>query len=140
MTVRPSNIQINLSIRPVWSEPSLCAQWVAKDPSFLHEDSEDSDQTGRIPRPIWVFAGRTCNFVGFVMRRLTFISLFLVNFSFVYREPVVNQKLHQTTGVVHRINKVITEDIVRTMQFVEVECLAVKANILSKLWFERKTM
>ena len=24
-----------------------CAQWVAKDPSFLHVDSEDSDHTGR---------------------------------------------------------------------------------------------
>ena len=36
-----------------------CAQWVAKDPSFLHADSEDSDQTGRMPRLIWVFAGRT---------------------------------------------------------------------------------
>ena len=46
-------------IRPVWSESSLCAQWVAKDPSFLHADSEDSDQTGRMPRLIWVFAGRT---------------------------------------------------------------------------------
>ena len=48
----------------------LCAQWVAKDPSFLHADNEDSDQTGRMPRLIWVFAGRTCHFVGFVMRRL----------------------------------------------------------------------
>ena len=25
-------------------QSSLCGQWVAKDPSFLHEDSEDSDQ------------------------------------------------------------------------------------------------
>ena len=33
-------------------------------------DSEDSDQTGRMPRLICVFAGRTCHFVGFVMRRL----------------------------------------------------------------------
>ena len=24
----------------------LCAQWVAKDPRFLHADSENSDQTG----------------------------------------------------------------------------------------------
>ena len=37
----------------------LCTQWVAKDPSFLHADSEDSDQTGQMPRPIGVFAGRT---------------------------------------------------------------------------------
>ena len=68
--VRPAKTQISLGIRPVWSESSLCAQWVAKDPSFLYADSEDSDQTGRIPRLIWVFAGRTCNFVGFVTRRL----------------------------------------------------------------------
>ena len=28
-------------IRPVWPESSLCSQWVAKDPSFLHVDSEE---------------------------------------------------------------------------------------------------
>ena len=28
--------------RPGWSESSLCAQWVAKDTRFLHEDSENS--------------------------------------------------------------------------------------------------
>ena len=59
MSVRPAKTQISLGIRPVWSESSLCAQWVAKNPSILHADSEDSDQTGRIPRLIWVFAGRT---------------------------------------------------------------------------------
>ena len=68
--VRPAKTEISLGIRPVWSESSLCAQWVAKDPRFLHADSEDSDQTGRMPRLIWVFAGRTCHFVGFAMRRL----------------------------------------------------------------------
>ena len=59
MTVRPAKTQMSLGIHPVWSESSLCAQWVAKDPSFFYEDSEDSDQTGRMPRLIWVFAGRT---------------------------------------------------------------------------------
>ena len=68
MTNRPAKTQISLG--PVWSESSLCAQWVAKNSSFLHADSEDSEQTGRMPRLIWVFAGRTCHFVGFVMRRL----------------------------------------------------------------------
>ena len=58
MSVRPAKTQISLGIRTVWSESSLCAQWVAKDPSFLHADSEDSDQTGRMPRLIWVFARR----------------------------------------------------------------------------------
>ena len=68
--VCPAKTQISLGIRPVWSEYSMCAQWVAKDKCFLHADSEDSDQTGRMPRLIWVFARRTCYVVGFVMRRL----------------------------------------------------------------------
>ena len=29
MTVRPAKTQISLGVRPVWSESSLCAQWVA---------------------------------------------------------------------------------------------------------------
>ena len=41
MTGCPAKTQISLGICPVWSESSLCAQWVAKDPSFLHADSED---------------------------------------------------------------------------------------------------
>ena len=43
-------------------QSSLCAQWVAKDQSFLHADSEDSDQTSRMPRLSRVFAGCTCHF------------------------------------------------------------------------------
>ena len=58
MTVRPVKTQIRLGI-PVWSESSLFAQWVAKDSSFLHADSENSEQTGRMPRLNWVLAGRT---------------------------------------------------------------------------------
>ena len=68
--VRPAKTQISLGFHPVWAESSLCAHWVAKDPSFLHADNEDSDQTRRMPRLIWVFAERTCHFAGFVMRRL----------------------------------------------------------------------
>ena len=68
--MRPVNTQISLGICPVWSESSLYAQWVAKDRSFLYADSKDSDQTGRMPRLIWVFAGWTCHFVGFIMRWL----------------------------------------------------------------------
>ena len=58
--MRPAKTQISLGIFPVWSEPSLCAQWVAQDPSFIQADNEDSDQTGQMPRLIWVFAGRIC--------------------------------------------------------------------------------
>ena len=45
-SVRPAKTQISLGIRPVWSESLMCAQLVAKDPSFLYADSEYSDQAG----------------------------------------------------------------------------------------------
>ena len=44
---------------PSRSESTLYAHWVAKDPSFLHANSKDSDQTGRMLRLIWVSDGRT---------------------------------------------------------------------------------
>ena len=56
MAVRPAKSKISLGICPVWSESLLCAQRVAKDQSPLLADSEDS---GWMPRLIWVFAGRT---------------------------------------------------------------------------------
>ena len=62
--------QISLGICPVWSEASLCAQRVAKDPWFLHADSEDSDQTERMPRFDLSLRWAHSHFVGFVMSRL----------------------------------------------------------------------
>ena len=59
MCVPQAKTQISLGICPVWSESSLCTLWVAKDSMFLHANSENSDQTGRMPMLIWVFAGRT---------------------------------------------------------------------------------
>ena len=57
-------------------------QWVAKDPSLLHADSEDSDQTGRRPRLIWVFAGSTVIFIGFVMRWLIYMIVLKINLTY----------------------------------------------------------
>ena len=68
--VRPAKTQISLGIRPVWSECSLSAWRKLWSLATPWEYGEDSDQTGRMPRLIWVFAGRICHFVGFVMRRL----------------------------------------------------------------------
>ena len=59
ISVHSAKTQIRLDIHPVWSESLLCRQWVAKDPRFLHADSEVSDQTGQMPRLIWVFAAHT---------------------------------------------------------------------------------
>ena len=50
--VRPAKTQISLGIHPVRSESLLCAVWVPKGLSFLHADSEGSNQTGRMPRLI----------------------------------------------------------------------------------------
>ena len=57
--MRPANTQISRGIRPVWSESSL-STWRKFGSLASHwAHSEDSDQTGRMPRLIWVFAGRT---------------------------------------------------------------------------------
>ena len=61
MSVRPAKTQSDQS--------SLCSQWVAKDPRFLQADSEDSDQTGRMPWLIWVFPGRTLTLLVLSCRR-----------------------------------------------------------------------
>ena len=65
-TVCLAKTQISLGIRPVCSESSLSAWRKLRSLATHWAHSEDSDQTGRM----WVFAGRTCHFVGFVMRRL----------------------------------------------------------------------
>ena len=58
-SLRPAKTKISLGIRPVWSESSLCAQWVSKDPSFLHVDSEDwSDWAGAQADPSLGWAHR----------------------------------------------------------------------------------
>ena len=59
VTMRPAKTQISLGIRPVWSEFSLSA-WRSLGSLATHwAHSEDSDQHGRMPRLIWIFAGRT---------------------------------------------------------------------------------
>ena len=68
--VRSAKTQNSLGISPVWSESSLSA-WRKLGSLATHwAHSEDCDQTGRVPRLIWVFAGRTFQYVGFVTRRL----------------------------------------------------------------------
>ena len=79
-------------LRSAWSESSLCAQWVAKGPMFLHAESEDSNQTGWMPRLIWVFAGRTltllvlswCGSVVKSYSTVLFVKFVIVFFSLSY--------------------------------------------------------
>ena len=76
---KPATTQINLGIRPVWSESSLCAHWVAKDPKFLHAGSEDSDQTGRALTLLVLSCRSSCGYVLFgpiVQYVIAFICIF----------------------------------------------------------------
>ena len=66
-SVRRAKTQISLGIRPVWSESSLCAQWVAKDPSFLHGNSEDSIRLGGCPG--WIESSLGPHAILFVLSR-----------------------------------------------------------------------
>ena len=59
MSVHPAKTQISLGIRPVSSEFSLSAWRNLGSWATQRAHSEDSDQTGRMSRLIWVFAGRT---------------------------------------------------------------------------------
>ena len=77
-SLRPAKTQISLCIRPVWSESSLSA-WTNIGSSATHwAHSEDSDQTGRMSRLIWVFAGHKGHSVAFVMRWLIFRNCILI--------------------------------------------------------------
>ena len=59
---------------PVWSEFSLSA-WRKLGSLPTHwAHIEDYDLPGRMPRLIWVFAGRKDHFVGLVMRRLIYFK------------------------------------------------------------------
>ena len=73
--VRPAKTQISLGIHPVWSESSLSARRKLGSLATHWAHREDSDQTGRMPRLIWIFARRTDHFVGFVTRRLIYSGL-----------------------------------------------------------------
>ena len=70
----PVKTKISLGIRPYWSEASLSA-WRNIGPLATHlGHSEYSDQTGWMPRLIWVFIGCTGS-ASFVMLRLKCVSL-----------------------------------------------------------------
>ena len=87
--VRPATTQIILGIRQAWIESSLFT-WRSigsLDSHWAH--SEDSDQTGLLPRLIWVFAGRTGHFVGFVMHRLNWD--FLITIAQLVSEVITKQ-------------------------------------------------
>ena len=113
MNVCPVKTQISLSICPVWSEASPCAQWVAKDPGILHADSEDSDQS----------------FVGFVMRWLIF------NFPFLFS---ANQFETEICCSVEKIQNLRRRKWSKTIVLIKGEC-SLKVYCASK-WRNLQTL
>ena len=105
-------------LRSAWASSqsdqfSLCAYWVAKDPSFLHADSENSDQTGRMLRLIWVFAGRTLilrvlSRSGSIFTILQLLSLPRVNTLLVNGSCTCEQDLQLTFASPH-VNRTIAQ-------------------------------
>ena len=77
--VRPANTQINLGIRPVWSESSLSTWEKLKCLAIIRAHIEASDWSGWISRLTWVFAGRKGHFVDFVMRWLILLCFTCIN-------------------------------------------------------------
>ena len=76
--VRPAKTQISLDIRPVWSESSL-STWRNLGSLATHwAHSEDSDQTGRMPRLIWGFARLTLIWLVLSCRGSFHVVFFLV--------------------------------------------------------------
>ena len=67
--VRPTKTQISLRIRTVLSRSSMSAWRYLASLSIQNALSEDSDQTTRKRRLIWIFAGRTCPKVRFLTLR-----------------------------------------------------------------------
>ena len=68
--------------------------------------SEYSDQTGRTPRLIWVFAGRTCHFVGFIKLWL----YLLLETVFVHKSRLEAQDGENNTGCKERREPVTHRD------------------------------
>ena len=66
--------EISLRIHTVWSLCSLSAWRNITSLVFENAPSDDSDQTARMRRLIWIFAGRTCQKVPFLTLRLNYLN------------------------------------------------------------------
>ena len=77
------------------------SQWVAEDPIFLHADSEDSGQTGRMSRLVWVFAGRRGHFVVLVVCGCVCLCVCVLYGTITLRFRHVHSIQHATSLFLH---------------------------------------
>ena len=74
--VWPAKTQISLYSHPVWQGFRFILLWTARR-LLNHKWSAKTDQTVQMGRLIWVFAGRTWHFAGFIMGWLKYIILLI---------------------------------------------------------------
>ena len=70
--VRPTKTQISLRIRAVWFKSSLSAWRNFTSSAIQKALSEESDQSARMRRLIWILAGRICSTVLLLALRLVY--------------------------------------------------------------------
>ena len=108
--VRPAKIQISLCIRAVWSESSLDTFRIAKDAKNIHAGNEDSNQTARMRRLIWVFVAlmSDCPFphVTVCFISLASIAVFL-DISCLTTDMVIFLTIQTIQAIIHSYNTII---------------------------------
>ena len=103
--LRSAKTQINLGIRPVWSE-SLLSAWRSIWSLATHwVHCKGSDQTVQMPRLIWVFAGRRGHFVGFVVLQLIWWCRFSRYFLQIFQYFILYQHHFLKSGTPWRTIK-----------------------------------
>ena len=95
MTVRPAKTQISLGIRPVWLV--FAVRMKNLGPLTTHW-AQKTDQTGRMPRLIWVFAGRTLIFLVLSCRDSNTI--------FLQRSVLHHDKMTKITIIIRRLGNI----------------------------------
>ena len=97
--MRPAKTQISLRIRAVWLESLLSAWRKFASLAIQKCARKDSDQTARMRRLIWIFAGRTCRKTRFQtygsyewIIKWVFETFTLVSVSFVH-ESITSKKV-----------------------------------------------
>ena len=68
-----NDLRAKQRLRSAWTSESLLSAWRSlASLAILRVHRDDSDQTGWMPRLIWVFSGHTGLIAGFVMRHLIY--------------------------------------------------------------------
>ena len=126
--VRPAKSQISLGIRQVCSESLLSAWRNLRSLTTRWAHSEDSDL---MPSLICVFAGRTCNFIDFVVR-------WLISYRHVNVMKLNESNMSRISEFESKLTKIEREAVIDTQSnHCNVNSLAAFGSEIS--WFSRNS-